>query len=348
MLDLFCAPSKLQRPLHKLYEWQDKPHRLMPLDPTWPPELLDRFRISNELTQNAYVFRIPGISILDGRSGFAASNLGVIRESMPYDSDALLPRPTLSLRSILPGGHNIIEHALSLRDPYELNYFHFFNDVLGKLLLVGERTPNTRIETVIISRALHDQPWFQRVIHMPLLEGLKWRILEPYENLHCRDLVVAKSPPHHKPYFDRIVDSAQALVAGRTSPHSHRLLLLRETAVRNQRIPSSQHALRKRLAPLGFEALDPATLPWEEQVLALRDCSILVGAHGAGMTNLMFRGHEPLHVIEIFPPDKMPPHYYWLASLFGHAYTPIVAPVSFVVDVDQVLDAVNHVLSSQT
>lgn len=340
LLALLCSTPSPRAPFQTLYEWNNTPHRQIPIDPSWEKRLQDWFGLCNEMTQDAYVLRIPGISVLDGRSGFAASRLRVIRESMPYDSDARLPYPMLPVRSILPSGRTIIEHALSLRDPYELNYFHFFNDVLGKLLLVREQSPAIVCKTAIISRALNDQPWFQRIMRMPLLRGLRWHIQEPHEYLVCRDLVVAKSPPHHKPYIDRIVDCAHSLVAGRTSSHGSRLLLLRETGVCNQRIPSNQAALRERLAPLGFEALDPAALPWEEQVLALRDCRVLVGVHGAGMTNLMFRGRNPLAVVEIFPPAKTPPHYYWLATLLGYRYVPVVAPENFVVNLDAVVDAI--------
>jgi capsular polysaccharide biosynthesis protein len=99
--------------------------------------------------------------------------------------------------------------------------------------------------------------------------------------------------------------------------------------------------LQKRLESQGFTAIDPAALPWEDQVLALRDCRLLVGVHGAGMTNFIFRGHQPLSVVEIFPPAKVPPHYYWLATLFGHRYTPIIAPTDFAVNIDQVAYVAN-------
>lgn len=51
-----------------------------------------------------------------------------------------------------------------------------------------------------------------------------------------------------------------------------------------------------------------------------------------------------MHVVEIFPPMKTPPHYYWLTTLFGHDYTPLVAPTDFEVDLAQVATAVERCL----
>ncbi len=344
-MDLMCSrilPSRGQE--ENLYEWQSTPHLHLPIDSGWEESVCDAFRISNAIVQDAYIRRIQGISVLDGRSGFVASGLRVVRSSLPYDTDALMPDPTLPFRSLLTSARSPVEKALSLRDPYELNYFHFFNDVIGKFLLAREHLDAQDIQTLIISKNLSEQPWFLAVQRLPMFHGMKWLIQKPKQTLVCRDLIVAKSPPHHIPYFERIVAEAHSLVQGRTSPYGRHLFLTRRTGVRNQRIPSNQDALEALLVRMGFTALDPAELSWEEQVLALRDCELLVGVHGAGMTNLIFRGREPMHVVEIFPPTKSPPHYYWLAMLFGHDYKPLVAPKDFEVDLDQVAKAVERCL----
>lgn len=341
VLDMMCSHSLPANGAEEVcYAGRDRPCQHLFIDSRWPEQVRNKFLVDNSLLQDAYIHRIRGISALDGRSGFVASGLRVIRSSLPYDTDAKAPCPTLPVRAILASSRHCVEKALSLRDPYELNYFHFFNDVLGKFLLVCEHHDELDIRTLIVSRALYEQSWFSSVQRMGMFHGMQWLVQEPGETLVCNDLLVAKSPPHHLPYFERIVAEAHALVYPTPSPHGKRLFLTRKFGVRNQRIPSNQDALAACLKSLGFTILDPASLPWEEQVRALRDCEFLIGVHGAGMTNLIFRGRAPMRIVEIFPPAKIPPHYYWLSMLFGHDYAPVIAPRNFEVDLDQVLETV--------
>src|SRR5690606_5188706 len=60
-----------------------------------------------------------------------------------------------------------------------------------------------------------------------------------------------------------------------------------------------------------------------EQIEAFRDIKCLIGIHGAGLTNMIFC-KQKLKVLEIFPPNNIPPHYYWLATNWGFEYNAIM------------------------
>ncbi len=46
----------------------------------------------------------------------------------------------------------------------------------------------------------------------------------------------------------------------------------------------------------------------------------MVGIHGAGLLNVLFRHPAPLHLLEIFPRSYVQIHYYWLCQHYGFAY----------------------------
>ena len=62
----------------------------------------------------------------------------------------------------------------------------------------------------------------------------------------------------------------------------------------------------------------PEDLTIERQIELFFNAECVVGAHGAGMTNILF-GRD-LKVVEIFPCSFRVPHYHFLAGSIGHTY----------------------------
>jgi capsular polysaccharide biosynthesis protein len=54
------------------------------------------------------------------------------------------------------------------------------------------------------------------------------------------------------------------------------------------RVLRNEAALIEALAGIGFVAIEPASLPFEKQVRAFADASVVVGLGGAGMFNVAF------------------------------------------------------------
>ena len=70
----------------------------------------------------------------------------------------------------------------------------------------------------------------------------------------------------------------------------------------------------------GFEVTDTDGMSLKEQVLLFRDVDLLIGLHGAGLTNIIFRNGRPLKLLEIFPGDHCPSHYRHLCMKFNYGY----------------------------
>lgn len=88
----------------------------------------------------------------------------------------------------------------------------------------------------------------------------------------------------------------------------------------------NEDALARRLSVFGFRRLCPGTVSHIEQVAAFSSASVIVGVHGAGLTNLIFAPPGTL-VIEIFGHNYCQGAYMWLCHLLGHPYVPVVSPL---------------------
>jgi len=335
------APADQSRIAAQLFSWGGRPFAHLEPCPSWPRDVAAQFQRHNAVIQEAYAIRVDGCVTIDGMSGFAVHRGRVLPASLAYAYDARLP----SWRAFLPRrGGVVVRNAISLRDPYEKNYFHFFNDLLSKVLFVREHFADSGDHTFVIAERVHASRWFQALLSTDLLKDAPFVVQRPNEPVVCDGAIFVKAPPHRRDTFAAVAACArshyQSTAARRSGPE--RLLLVRHAESRNGRIPSNQRELIARLARYGFESVDPATLPWPEQVAVMRDCRVLVGAHGAGMTNMMFRGEAPMDVIELFTRALFPPHYYWMADVLGYRYRPVAALSDGHIDIEAVVAAVQR------
>lgn len=78
--------------------------------------------------------------------------------------------------------------------------------------------------------------------------------------------------------------------------------------------------IKSLLDQYGFDIVDLGKLAPEGQIASMRNCEILAGVHGAGLTNMMFLQAEA-KVLELRRyDDKQNNCYFSLASALGHAY----------------------------
>jgi len=105
-----------------------------------------------------------------------------------------------------------------------------------------------------------------------------------------------------------------------------------------------------RLADMGFRKFELTSLSVPEQVALFASAEIVVGPHGAGLTNLVFA--DDAGVVEIQPREDVRPHYYLLAETLGFDYEYVRSPVrndrtDMSVDVNALETAVHRLVSSR-
>jgi capsular polysaccharide biosynthesis protein len=70
---------------------------------------------------------------------------------------------------------------------------------------------------------------------------------------------------------------------------------------------------------MGWKICNGEKMSFQEQIDTMRNADLIVGAHGAGMTNMVFATNA--RVLEIFPSDHIVPNCYdHLAERCGHEY----------------------------
>ena len=99
-------------------------------------------------------------------------------------------------------------------------------------------------------------------------------------------------------FWRRVIERTIYEVAG---PPQRRLFVIR--AGTDRRRLRDEAALAARLQRHGFEAVDPGSLPFVEQIKLFASARIVVGVHGAGLTNMIFSRRE-LTLIELRAPQN--------------------------------------------
>jgi capsular polysaccharide biosynthesis protein len=87
----------------------------------------------------------------------------------------------------------------------------------------------------------------------------------------------------------------------------------------------------------GFEVVDTDGWPLADQIELFRDTSLVVGVHGAGLTNVAFRRGGALRLLELIPPGTFPlsfnaahddeSDYESLCRYFGFAYSSLTGSI---------------------
>jgi capsular polysaccharide biosynthesis protein len=188
------------------------------------------------------------------------------------------------------------------------NYYHFLTDVLPRLELL--RRAGVDSDRYLVDRDAR----FQRDLldHVGITAD-RCVSTEKYPHLRADELIVPSLPDDNLRTPDWIVPwlRAQFLPEQVAAPH-RRLYVGRGDKKRTRRVENEAEVLAA-LAPLGFESIDPGRLSPADQVRAFAEAECIVGAHGAGLTNLAFCSPGAA-VVELFATDYVNECFWALAT----------------------------------
>jgi|SRR5690625_177711 len=158
-----------------------------------------------------------------------------------------------------------------------------------------------------------------------------------------------------KPSTAYLPDRYASMLRERLLPHrqpacNRRILISRRGA--NRRRIKNFHELETALSPFGFETVQPETLSMLDEIELFYDAEIVVGAHGSGLTNILF-SHQTA-VVEIFATPEIIPHFYVMSQWLGHDYRYVLGtgddiyPTEYPIDVESVVAEVDVALPALT
>lgn len=194
------------------------------------------------------------------------------------------------------------------------NFFHWMTEILPRLLTLRRAGIDADWYVVDAGAA------FQQEALMALGVSLD-RVIQPHGLLHLEadTLLVPSIRP-----LQELVATATTLAAAlgvSEAKASRRVFVDRR---RSRRIANAME-VETTLNHLGFIRVFPEELTLRDQVSLFRTAEIVLGQHGAGLTNIM-HCHPGTLVVEIMPAGTVRPCYAHLSQLFGLRHVMLSAP----------------------
>jgi hypothetical protein len=210
--------------------------------------------------------------------------------------------------------------ALSLLSDFaQINYYHFRVDALGRYALYEELAGAVpKPDVVLCPRPFSKR--LERWIDLLKLGDAKVELLGRDDRVRADCLLVPSFPGLRRQTAAWAVDFWRRRALHTEPPSGHRRLYLPRRST--TRAITNEPELEAALSARGFEIIDPADLERSEQIFS--ESRIVIGAHGAALTDAMFCPRDAV-MVEIVPSDHVFPYYYCLAGATRMDYAYIVA-----------------------
>jgi hypothetical protein len=277
-------------------------------------------------TQDEYLLVYEQPCIIEPDYGWALSTGNrLIYPSLGFSRVPYLPKPDSLVKGLRDAPLKEYAELVSLRDTGEENYYHFYNDVLAKLFFLEEKVGLSPTVPLLVSKRLYDRPYFQYFLAHPYLRNRQW-VVQDGQYIRSHRTYFCKPLTHTPQYYRRILEMVQPEDRPVAGMRDRRLFITRSS--RRLRFIENNTEMAGICQELGFEVLDFDELTLSEQIQAMGRARYVVGIHGAGLANILFRGGHPLGLLEIYPPATyFPFHYIMLANQLGYQYDGLIGLV---------------------
>jgi hypothetical protein len=210
-----------------------------------------------------------------------------------------------------------IDEAIVLWSMYQRNYYHFLFDYVPKLEIVERAGISSRIP-VIVAEDLASLKHYIEAAELGLFGPRKIVIQEKHQCIRARRLYVVKPDVYTK----RQLGFPMHRLGRRPDPTSRdRIYVSRGGESFNNRQILNEKDLAARLRPLGFEVIVPGTMPLAAQIDRFARAGIVVGPHGGGLANILFRYGAPMALVEMINDTKRYIHHFFnIATHCGFFY----------------------------
>jgi len=298
--------------------------------------------------RTGWVREFSGPVSAEYRTGFLYRGLRLIRGSW----DGIYPPHHYAKTSPLTHWRRRqrIGAGIMLTGIWHENYYHFLCDFVPKIPVVERSRLPTTIPYVV-KESLQHRRYFAEAQALGLFGERPVVFHKPRHWLEAERLFTV--------YPDRLPGAADGFVAGRLGARPdprgrRRLFVSRNVATGTARGIRNEPALIPGLVSRGFEIVDPGSWPLKEQIERFSQASVVVGPHGAGLTNIVFRAGAPLALVEIISSSKVwRHHFYEMCSHHGYFYRPVLGPSTnpadenapFDADVDATFAAIDEALA---
>ena len=220
-------------------------------------------------------------------------------------------------------------HAI-IHQPY-INYFHFTIESLTRLQILK----NEGIEfNLLVPQELLDKTYIKQWIELLQLDNL---VVVPTGNtISVKKLLVptlVRWVGNHNPsvvnalrsnIIQKYMDSKHKV----QQPYHSHVFISRQG---NRRKISNFHEIEPLLHRFGYQIIDYDKMSVYEQIESVRNAKVIIGQHGAGLTNILLAPKNAtlleIHIDPAQNQDFLDDNYYKLASMLGINYYAMFADI---------------------
>lgn len=226
------------------------------------------------------------------------------------------------------------------------SYYHWMVEYLPKLRLLELYSQKTG-ETPKILVNTDPQRYVPETLELagyPSDECIRWdgkllapdKAIIPVHREHKFDYDSPSQSSYHPSWrdFRWVRRRMRSEISSESEKSARRVYISRQEADRGRKIMNYDEVMAE-LETHGFESYQLETLPFKSQVELFKQAEVIMGVHGAGLTNIIF-ADDPL-VFELFPQSVVKPHFYFLSSMMGCEYESLVTEAdgnNLVIDID--------------
>lgn len=211
-----------------------------------------------------------------------------------------------------------IPEAILLHNHWASSYFHFYNDFLSKVIVANRLSLPPNIPFIVPAH-IWSTPFFKQVHDCGFFGNRQVVLQKRSQSISVGKAYLVRSFDCDIEHFDEIGRRIRPPIA---SPSDDRLFI-----IRNQRFGRrfrNQEEITTLLRDFGFQLFQPDAAPLQEQARRFANASIVCGAHGAGLVNIMFR-RSRMKLVEIFNSNSGTPHYWMMCRQRGFQHASVIA-----------------------
>lgn len=265
-------------------------------------------------TDMAYVRRYRGKVTIDPWTGHIYADGRIVWGSTDYDASRARERSPRFLGQ-MAGRHGRHSEVISLHSRFDTNYFHFINNVLTKLPFL-DRLGLAPEVPVVVPQRLAKTPFFQGALARGAIN--RPMIVQGEREFITAETVYTVKP--HDPDRELLEDVCDWLGVDADPAAGERIFISRGPGAASQRLFRNQAELDAILTRFSIRKIDPQALSFDEQIRLFSRSRLVVGPHGAGLTNIVWRRAAPLTLIELINPVVLSSHYFMYARFWDHDY----------------------------
>ena len=253
---------------------------------------------------DTYALRFSGDLAIEPKYGWIlAGHARLVDRPMPYyvwsrQFPNLSSQPSLLAVAVTPSVR--VDAVISLRILWEDNYYHYFNDVLARLRLVESLDIPDDVP-VVLSAPLASRAYVRDSIERGAFGRRRVLIQSARTFVRARVVYSVDKRSGDRRDYDFFLDR---LVPDGPGDGERRVLLVRSP--KRGRSLTNVDAVRRLCALRGFEVVDTEAWSLSDQIELFRNTRVIVGVHGAGLANIIFRRGAPLTLVELIPPGPFP------------------------------------------